>query len=669
MLTFISPLWSIGFLGAVGLPVAAHLLSRTRYLPAEFPATRFVAQAVLETTRIDRPRHVLLLLLRVLALAAVVAAFMQPRWQRDVFAHVGQGVCVVVIIDASASMQRSDRGATLFDQARLLADEQLAGLDPATDTAWVILVGRSPRTLLPEPGANLSELRSRLQSAECTYESDDLQGAIDLAESVLAEQDRAGRIIVISDGQAASRPARGLATHLSGLEIEEHTLGPAAQGNVAVQLLDAAPYPPTAGLPVTLTVALRNYGSEDAEVALSAEGGGGSADRSLTLQAGATLTHTIQLTPQTPGGAVFRIQAAAGDGFPYDDETGFFTEVRSAQRIVVFTSDFEQSGDAAISRIGLALSPDDNASRYDLAIADPAGFEQAAGYMDDPSACWIVCGATRFSEGFAEGMRRHLDAGGGMLWIADSNASAAAMDGMAGAPLDWRGGAASAGVVASARFDHDVLRVFEGPARASVVGLPLAGVAPADVRNDASVLLATADGRPVLVMRRVGHGQCAVLNASIDPARSDFASLPVFVPLINELVRYLAPGPAVPMPLHPGDRLPSVLHGPELQRPAGASSSPVDTAQLPGPYLALDSAGQPIAGQWVGLDPAESDLTQARAATGGPSGKRVHSATGMSGMTNRKGLALWPYLIAAALLLIVAESSFLLMVARREARA
>lgn len=669
MLTFISPLWSIGFLGAVGLPVAAHLLSRTRYLPADFPATRFVAQAVLETTRIDRPRHVLLLLLRVLALAAVVAAFMQPRWQRDVFAHVGQEVCVVVIIDASASMQRSDRGATLFDQARLLADEQLAGLDPATDSAWVILVGRSPRTLLPEPGANLSELRSRLQSAECTYESADLQGAIALAETVLAEQDRAGRVIVISDGQAASRPAGGLATHQPGLEIEEHILGPAAQGNVAVQLLDAAPYPPTAGLPVTLTVALRNYGSEDAAVALSAEGAGGSSDRSLTLQAGAALTRKIELTPQTHGGAVFRIQAVAGDAFPYDDETGFFAEVRSAQRIIVFTSDIEQGENSAISRIGLALSPDDNASRYELAIAASGQFDGATGYLDDPSACWIVCGATRFNEGFAEGARRHLDAGGGVLWIADSAASVAAMDGTAWAPLDWGGGAASAGVVASARFDHDVLRVFEGPARASVVGLSLAGVAPADLRNDASALLATADGRPVLVVGRVGRGRCAVLNASIDPARYDLASLPVFVPLINELVRYLAPGPAVPMPLHPGDRLPSVLHGPEVQRPAGASSSPAVTAQMPGPYLALDSAGQPIAGQWVGLDPAESDLAQARATTDGASGARVQSASGMSGMTNRKGLALWPYLIAAALLLIVAESSFLLMVARREARA
>ena len=60
ILTFLSPAWALGLFAAVGLPVLAHLLSRTRYRPVDFPGTRFVAQAVLQAQQINRPRHWLL---------------------------------------------------------------------------------------------------------------------------------------------------------------------------------------------------------------------------------------------------------------------------------------------------------------------------------------------------------------------------------------------------------------------------------------------------------------------------------------------------------------------------------------------------------------------------------------------------------------------------------
>ncbi len=669
MLTFLAPVWSIGFLGAVGLPVAAHLLSRTRYLPADFPATRFVAQAAIETTRVNRPRHLVLLLLRVLALAAVVAAFMQPRWQREAVATTGQGRCVIIVIDISASMQRAERGTSLFEQAVQRADAELAGLDPASDTAWVVLAGRSPRPLLPEPGGNMSELRARLQASMCTYETADLQDALRLAESALAELDRAGKVLILSDGQASARADGVLATRTPGVLLEKLAFGPAAQDNIAVQLVDVAPYPPTAGLPTTLTVALRNFGDEAAPITLFAEGAGDSAEVSMTLAAGAVVTRSIKLVPQEPGGAMFRVRAQTGDTFAYDDEAGFFAEVREAQPVVVFTSAFHPDADSAVYRLGLALTPDDNTSRYTVAIGDTDRLEEVAGDLDDPSACWVVCIATRFSDDFTAKLRRHLDAGGGVLWIADGPASVDALYDLAWVPLDVQPGTASAGVVASARFDHPVLRVFEGPARASVVGLSLSGVSQASAREGAEVLLSTADGRTMLALGRVGRGRFAVLNATIDPAQSDVASQPVFVPLVNELLRYLVPGPAVPKPLRPGDRLAAALHGPDTERPGRPAEGDRGVAQHPGAYVAGGPTGELTAGQWVALDPAESDLKQTADTASSDSAARVQPASHTAWDVRRDDVALWPYLVAGALLCIGAESLLLLGFARREARA
>lgn len=675
VLTMLSPVWLAGLSAAVGLPVAAHLLSRTRYVPTLFPGTRFVTQAVLETNQVDRPRHLMLLVLRVLVLALVALAFARPQWTAGSTAipPTEQGVAVVFVIDASASMQRTERGRSYFDQALAAADTQLGSLNPAQDTAAVILADRLPRLLLPEPTARFSLLRDRLTDATCTQETADLAGAVALARAVLVQQGRAGRIIVLSDGQRSGHDPRAMLAAAEGVPLEEYRVGEAMPANVSVRLVDATPYPPALASEFVLTVELQNHSRESRTETLVAEGGGGRTTLRVDLAPGAVTTQTLAVKPTTAGVAVFRVGLAGGDAFPLDDATGLVAEVAPARRVVLM-SDEARGGrplDRAASRIDLALRPDAGKPGAVRVVRWAPGDAPGTEPTQDSSACWVLAGVTRFEPLLLDAIGNHLRAGGGVVWFADSQLSRDALSVFDGVPMHFIAEPARDATIAAVRFDHPALAVFEGPARGALVGTRVAGVASGRPSGDAQVLASAQDGRPIIVSTTVGRGRLVVVNADIAPGRSDFATQPAFVPLVSELVRFAAPGPGLPPRLHPGDRLPGVvLDSATFDAPDGFDPASGRAASI-GPHLATNTAGEPIAGRWVALDPGESDSRLAPAlgtATGDPATAAAPTAAGSS-FTGPAVTDLWPFCIAGALLLIGFESLALIGFARREASA
>ena len=79
-MTFLTPsvLW---FLGAVSIPILIHLLSRLRINKVEFSTVRFIKQLETSSIRKVQIQKILLLLLRVLALASLVMMMAQPVTQ------------------------------------------------------------------------------------------------------------------------------------------------------------------------------------------------------------------------------------------------------------------------------------------------------------------------------------------------------------------------------------------------------------------------------------------------------------------------------------------------------------------------------------------------------------------------------------------------------------
>lgn len=116
-----------GFLWALTaclIPVIIHLFSFRRYRTVYFSNTRFLENIQRDTRSRSQIKQILILLSRILLIAALVFAFAQPFIPSETSEDGGTHVSyVAVYIDNSFSMQNEGEGGSLLDMARQKAME------------------------------------------------------------------------------------------------------------------------------------------------------------------------------------------------------------------------------------------------------------------------------------------------------------------------------------------------------------------------------------------------------------------------------------------------------------------------------------------------------------------------------------------------------------------
>ncbi len=206
----------------------------------------------------QRLRRSLLLLLQLLILALLTLALARPF----VLTPTVISGSVVILLDASASMQATDVAPTRFDAGIRAAQEIIAGLG-TNDVVTIIAVGSRPRVLASAlPASDRSHLRRVLEDAMPTNGPVDWEAAFALAAaSLTGAQDT--RAVIISDG--------ALPETLPSLPGEVRFVEVGGDGdNLAIAALATREGP--AGPQAFLRVV--NYGDVDAEplVEFSADG-------------------------------------------------------------------------------------------------------------------------------------------------------------------------------------------------------------------------------------------------------------------------------------------------------------------------------------------------------------------------------------------------------------
>ncbi len=208
------PLYLAG-LTALSLPLILHLVRRTPRGRQEFSSLMFLSPTPPRLTRRSRLDQLLLLLLRLAALALIVLAFARPFMREAAslsFADL-TGKRLAILIDTSASMKRGD----LWQQAVKLAEEELDDLNPQDDVA-LFAFGDRLLTIIDfqkEGAAPIADkpqvVRNRLKQLQPTWGATDLgtalvtvAGELDSARDV-QQSSLEPQIVVISDFQSGSR--------------------------------------------------------------------------------------------------------------------------------------------------------------------------------------------------------------------------------------------------------------------------------------------------------------------------------------------------------------------------------------------------------------------------------------------------------------------------------
>lgn len=225
---FLTPLFLAG-LALVAVPWLIHRMRRHERNPIAFSSLIFVPKVDKEVIQRRKLQHLLLMLMRMIALALLALAFARPFLPvAGAPPETPEGIRThVLLIDRSLSMSASGR----MEAARRSAMEALESI-PEGEPVALIAFARRPQVLRSVPGEDSlrRDIARSIEGLEPTAEGTDLTSALMAAEACIREiqgGNGGGVIHLVSDLQESGiGPGAPSTWRLPpGMELRIHDLG------------------------------------------------------------------------------------------------------------------------------------------------------------------------------------------------------------------------------------------------------------------------------------------------------------------------------------------------------------------------------------------------------------------------------------------------------------
>ncbi|MES1254266.1 MAG: BatA and WFA domain-containing protein [Acidobacteriota bacterium] len=670
-MSFLAPLVLAG-LGALAVPVLIHLIQRERSRVVAFPSLMFLQRIPYQSVRRRRIRQWPLLLLRATAIALIVLAFARPFFKQASLAAAAAGGAkeVVILLDHSASMGYGDH----WQRAKAAAREVVAGLG-ADDRATLVLFGRNAEEAM-RATSDRARLDAAIDAARVASDGTRFGPALKLADSILSRSPVKRReAVLISDfqkiGWTSSDDARfPQGTSLSTMSVAADT------ANLSVPSATFARSAFAGQERVAVTAGLTNrgdYGAANVPVVLAVDG------HDLETKVVTVAPHAstaVTFAPFTVSDAYVRGTVRAGTDLLAADNTLHFVLSPSAPVSVAIVDGGERTNATLYLKEALAVgtTPAFQVEVVPAARVTPALFTKRAVviFNDTPLPTAAAGGA----------LEQFVDGGGGVLVVAGERASwpndkPALSPGLLGMPVDRLSGRGA--TLGYLDYSHPVFDIFRAPRSGDFSAARIFRYRAVQPNPASRVLARYDDGGAAAVESRSGAGRVILWTSTLDDTWTDLPTRPVYLPLVHQLVRYLARYEETPAWLTVGQVVDlasaaaRIRTGRVVVSPAGTRTT--QQAGAPG-LLELDEQGvyeirsagvtnarpQLIA---VNLDPAESDLTPidipelVASVTGHatPASAETVVPTTATGEETEQRQGLWWYLLFAGLLLLAAETA------------
>ncbi len=556
-MAFLTPLYLLGGL-LIALPIVLHWLRRDVAPSVPFTAVRLLRGSPINRSRRRRLRDLLLLAARVLALLLLAASFARPYIAG---ARAAAGATIVVV-DRSFSMSAPGEMA----RARALA--RTAIQESASDR--IAVVGFDEEADVLAPFGTAADARLAVDRIDAGFGSTRYAAAFQKAAELAAGAGAPRvRLVLVSDLQRGGLEG-GAATLPSHIELSVRDAG-APSKNLAVVEARVEALPPEGGShggavrpeggshrQVGVTAVVRNCGNAAATADVQLESSGRiPTTRRVSIEAGGSTT--VDFGAQAPGPVGIRITDE--DGFAADNVRYAVPPARALPRVLVV-------GGAAGAEQGFYVSRALQASGEDGPDFDVRSISAQALNALDPSdlraQAVVVLLSTHGLDRRARALLPPFVASGGGLFIA---AGPDVDESVLSTVLDWSPPLQAqdrnaAGVLAATDLRHPIFRPFDAVA-ANFGQVSFERVWQISPAKDWQPVARFTDGAPALVERTSGRGKVLLFASDLGHRWNDFPLHAVFVPFVQESVRYLGARPApvssmlvdqVPpgVPRHPG---------------------------------------------------------------------------------------------------------------------
>jgi hypothetical protein len=538
-MNFLNPLFFVGALAAA-VPILLHLIRREHARKLEFPTLMFLRKISKKTIRYQKLRHLLLLLLRVLALLLIVLAFARPyRQSAQAPAAIGRvTIAHVILIDNSMSMGYQDR----WDRAKAAASDIVRSSGPGDKFA--VLEFSDKTTALTQLTANSSEALDRVKSGvELSDQPTRYAQALRAAEKFAIDSGTGKRIIhLISDFQKSGWAAEEQDFRLdAGMELQCFDVGADDFSNLAIREVRVVEVDAGAGMVIKASPV--NFGVKDRK----------NTRLSLFLDGRMIAEKRIDLPKGTSQGVEFQIPGLIAGVHPVvieieDPElvrdNRFYMTLESRGKTPVLVVESADAGKRRSPSYFLSNALNiDALSPYKLSVVSTPGPLISGGLL-------IWNNAPGGDQNLQRKLQDFVRSGGGLaIVLADSSRSAdfnrsfgVWLPVKAEVPSEYHAGARPADnyvLMTNLKMDHAVFRPFAQPHSGNFSSARFFNHAKLKAGHDAEAPATFDNGDPAVITMDIGKGRVLIFASSADDESNDLPLKSVYAPLWQQMLRYL----------------------------------------------------------------------------------------------------------------------------------
>lgn len=579
-----------GFL-LVLLPLLIHLINMMRHRRVQWAAMEFLLASYRKHRRWVWLKQLLLLLMRMAAIAAVVAMLAKLVTNDQLGRFFGQKTTHhFVVIDDSLSMSQRTGNGTAFDQGRQLIQRLAASARTSDEPQRLTLIrysraARASADGAPEAALDLNAAAVNDALAQAWEEQGgqfrvsqlavSVEPALELVEQLLENTDDQRCLLhIISDFRSAdwdqATSVRETVARLEKADTEIHLLRcvEEAGGNLAVTSLVPEVGTQAAGVPLMMTVQVKNCGPQAADQVklgtrsvfhpTSPQGIESAAETTELpdvvierIEPGETVTRQFQVFFSTPGDHVVQVELPA-DAIIADNRRWCVVELDVGESALIVDSDPEEAAAYYLesmfrpgSKAKTGIVPHVQPLQYlrDATI-EQLGTHQAIYLIDPPP----------LDEATATKLSTYVQQGGGLTVFVGPNLNV---------PFYLRWYEAGIFPVALQRLaaynpelggqsadvtfeEHPMFRALLGtrnPFAAAIriqryVAAQTNWVPPPD--SGIEVLAKLRDGAPLVIERSVGAGHVVTFLTTLSPEWNNWVLEPSFIVVALQLHAHLA---------------------------------------------------------------------------------------------------------------------------------
>jgi len=579
-MSFIAPIL-LGGIAALSLPLIIHILNKRRYKEVQWGAMHLLAPVVKKNNKRLNLEQLLLLLIRIAIPVILALCLARPVLDSLKVYDENAKTSTVFLLDDSFSMQDGTPARSNFSRAKEEIAMALGEMRDGSDTS-VILFGGRPEGVLDEPTTSNDNLASKLKMERSERNPVSVPGGLLAAAAELDKMAHAARdVVVISDFQASDwgddkSPARATALEqFRKLKIQPNVtlyqMGDGPRENASIESVDVSSLILGVGQRVVLRANLKNYGKTgypDLVVVFKVDGVEQRSSE-VTLAPGQESQVLFTHTFEEAGSHHVEVTTAA-DSLKADNT--FVKSLQVWDEVPVLVVDGDPSdqpleGESAFLEIALQPFGASGGGLNDLITSDVV---QQWGLNDQSlkeKRVVVLANVQKLDGNQVNVLKKFVEGGGGLIIFPGDKVDVEwyhrelFRGGQGLLPQEFVGlaGVGSASVreaesakIVNQNFAHPAFDFFNDPRNGRLdevrfdnwfrLGLTEESRAkvPPSFKRDLQVIARFDTGEPFLVERPFGEGRVILSSVPADAGWSNLPTQPIYLPIVQRLVTYLA---------------------------------------------------------------------------------------------------------------------------------